>query len=64
MSINRSRKTGPVNIAILSEELARSCHSVAELNAVCDVCARLHRLDPEQEQDLLAASEAAFKQLD
>lgn len=56
----RRRKATPVSVSVLAEELARSCRTRSELEALVRVCTREHGLDAQAEGELRAAAEAAL----
>jgi hypothetical protein len=56
----RRQKPNPIDVTVLAEELTRSCRSLAELEALVGICAREHRLDTQDEDQLRALAEAAM----
>ncbi len=57
----RRRKTTPVNLPILAEEIARSVRTLDELQRAVTVCASEHGLGPEEQEALGIAAVAAFQ---
>lgn len=54
-------KNAETALPVLAAELSRSCASLDELQAACDICARQHRLTSDQRELLWKRAEIAFR---
>ncbi|MCR6631317.1 MAG: hypothetical protein NVV74_15400 [Magnetospirillum sp.] len=54
-------KNAETALPVLADELSRSCNSLGELLAACDMCARQHRLTRDQRELLRERAEIAFR---